>query len=234
MIEGLIERDHAYVADGDVYFRVRSFPDYGKLSGSNIDDLVAGSRVDVLENKADPLDFAVWKAAKPGEPSWESPWGRGRPGWHIECSAMCTHHLNGVVDIHGGGRDLIFPHHENEIAQSEAYSGTAPFARYWLHNGMLRLDGEKMSKSLGNVVWLGDLITRDRAAAFRLQVLQTHYRSPLNYTEAGLDAAAAGLDRLIAAARIEAEPNPNATAPDLAVELADAGATRPIDRSMKA
>ncbi|HYI25497.1 MAG TPA: cysteine--tRNA ligase [Thermomicrobiales bacterium] len=220
MIEGLIERDHAYVADGDVYFRVRSFPDYGKLSGRNIDDLVAGSRVDVLENKADPLDFAVWKAAKPGEPSWESPWGRGRPGWHIECSAMCTHHLNGVVDVHGGGRDLIFPHHENEIAQSEAYSGTAPFARYWLHNGMLRLDGEKMSKSLGNVVWLGDLITRDRAAAFRLQVLQTHYRSPLNYTEAGLDAAAAGLDRLIAAARIEAEPNPNATAPDLAVELA--------------
>ena len=203
MIEGLIERGHAYESSGDVYFRVRSFPEYGKLSGRNIDELVAGARVDILESKRDPLDFAVWKAAKPGEPSWPSPWGAGRPGWHIECSAMCTRHLHGAVDIHGGGRDLIFPHHENEIAQSEAYSGTEPFARYWMHNGMLRLDGEKMSKSLGNVVWLHNLIGRDRAIAFRLQVLQTHYRAPLNYTEAGLEAAAAGLDRLIAAARSE-------------------------------
>jgi cysteinyl-tRNA synthetase len=189
---------------------VRSFPEYGKLSGRNIDELVAGARVDVLESKRDPLDFAVWKAAKPGEPSWPSPWGEGRPGWHIECSAMCTRHLHGVVDIHGGGRDLIFPHHENEIAQSEAYSGLEPFARYWMHNGMLRLDGEKMSKSLGNVVWIHNLLGRNRAMAFRLQVLQTHYRAPLNYTEAGLEAAAAGLDRLIAAARPEQETSPAA------------------------
>ncbi len=203
MIEGLIEGGHAYESGGDVYFRVRSFPEYGKLSGRNVDDLLAGSRVDVLESKKDPLDFAVWKAAKPGEPSWESPWGMGRPGWHIECSAMCTRHLDGIVDIHGGGRDLIFPHHENEIAQSEAYTGSDPFARYWTHNGMLRLDGEKMSKSLGNVVWLHDLIERNRTAAFRLQVLQTHYRAPLNYTEAGLEAAAAGLARLAAAAKPE-------------------------------
>ncbi len=225
MIEGLISNGHAYVAGGDVYFRVRSFPEYGKLSGRNIDDLVAGARVDVVESKHDPLDFALWKAAKAGEPAWESPWGAGRPGWHIECSAMCTHHLNGIVDIHGGGRDLIFPHHENEIAQSEAFAGTSPFARYWLHNGMLRLDGEKMSKSLGNVVWLGDLIRRGRAIAFRLQVLQTHYRSPLNFTEAGLDAAATGLDRLIAAARIDTVPNPAAISSELAAELADQALT---------
>jgi cysteinyl-tRNA synthetase len=225
MIEGLLTGDHAYVAAGDVYFRVRSFPEYGKLSGRNIDDLVSGARVDVLESKSDPLDFALWKAAKPGEPAWESPWGLGRPGWHIECSAMCTHHLNGIVDIHGGGRDLIFPHHENEIAQSEAFAGTSPFARYWLHNGMLRLDGEKMSKSLGNVVWLGDLIQRGRAMAFRLQVLQTHYRSPLNFTEAGLEAAATGLDRLIAAARIDENPNPAATSGKLALELVELTST---------
>jgi cysteinyl-tRNA synthetase len=203
MIEGLIARGHAYESDGDVYFRVRSFPEYGKLSGRNVDELLAGARVDVMEAKADPLDFAVWKAAKPGEPNWDSPWGPGRPGWHIECSAMCTRHLDGKVDIHGGGRDLIFPHHENEIAQSEAYAGTEPFARYWMHNGMLRLDGEKMSKSLGNVVWLSDLIRRGRTAAFRVQVLQTHYRAPLNYTDAGLEAAAAGLERLVVAARPE-------------------------------
>ena len=207
MIEGLVEGGHAYPSNGDVFFRVRSFPRYGALSGRNIEDLESGARIDVNESKEDPLDFALWKAAKPGEPSWPSPWGEGRPGWHIECSAMCTHHLNGVVDIHGGGRDLIFPHHENEIAQSEAFSGTHPFARYWIHNGMLQLNGEKMSKSLGNVVWLKELIARNREMAFRLQVLQTHYRSPLNYTDAGLEAAQAGLERLIAAAR----PEPEAT-----------------------
>ena len=207
MIEGLIDGGHAYPSNGDVFFRVRSFPRYGALSGRNIEDLESGARIDVNESKEDPLDFALWKAAKPGEPSWPSPWGEGRPGWHIECSAMCTHHLNGVVDIHGGGRDLIFPHHENEIAQSEAFSGTHPFARYWIHNGMLQLNGEKMSKSLGNVVWLKELIARNREMAFRLQVLQTHYRSPLNYTDAGLEAAQAGLERLISAAR----PEPEAT-----------------------
>jgi cysteinyl-tRNA synthetase len=208
MIEVLIAKRHAYASNGDVFFRVRSFPRYGALSGRNIEDLESGARIDVNESKEDPLDFVLWKSAKPGEPIWPSPWGEGRPGWHIECSAMCTHHLNGIVDIHGGGRDLIFPHHENEIAQSEAFSGEHPFARIWIHNGMLQLNGEKMSKSLGNVVWLRELIARNRQMAFRLQVLQTHYRSPLNFTEAGLEAAQAGLDRLIAAA----EPEPQATA----------------------
>ncbi|MBA3276240.1 MAG: cysteine--tRNA ligase [Chloroflexia bacterium] len=208
MIEGLIEKGHAYASDGDVYFAVRSFPTYGQLSGRDIEDLATGVRIAVSERKQDPLDFVLWKSSKPGEPAWPSPWGAGRPGWHIECSAMCTHHLNGVVDIHGGGRDLIFPHHENEIAQSEAFSGESPFARFWLHNGMLQLDGEKMSKSLGNVVSLRSVIERGRQGAFRLQVLQTHYRAPLNYTEAGLEAAATGLDRLIAAAK----PEPAATA----------------------
>ncbi|MBA2468982.1 MAG: cysteine--tRNA ligase [Chloroflexia bacterium] len=203
IIEGLIDKGHAYASDGDVYFKVRSFPAYGQLSGRDIEELATGVRIAISESKQDPLDFVLWKSSKPGEPAWPSPWGPGRPGWHIECSAMCTHHLNGVVDIHGGGRDLIFPHHENEIAQSEAFSGESPFARFWLHNGMLQLDGEKMSKSLGNVVSLRSLIERGRQAAFRLQVLQTHYRAPLNYTEAGLEAAATGLDRLIAAARPE-------------------------------
>jgi cysteinyl-tRNA synthetase len=207
MIEGLVENGHAYESNGDVYFRVRAFPEYGKLSGRDIEELAVGVRIFVNELKDDPLDFALWKSSKPGEPSWSSPWGEGRPGWHIECSAMCTHHLDGIVDIHGGGRDLIFPHHENEIAQSEAYSGESPFAQFWLHNGMLQLNGEKMSKSLGNVVSLRSLIDRKMEQAFRLQVLQTHYRSPLNYTEAGLEAAAAGLDRMIAAAN----PEPEAT-----------------------
>lgn len=200
MIEQLIEGGHAYEYQGDVYFRVRSFPSYGKLSGRNLDELAVGVRIGVNEYKEDPLDFTLWKAAKPGEPRWPSPWGDGRPGWHIECSAMCTHHLNGIVDIHGGGRDLIFPHHENEIAQSEAASGHAPFANFWVHNGMLQLNGEKMSKSLGNVVPLRSLIERKREAAFRVQVLQTHYRAPLNFTEPGLEAAASGLERLKAAA----------------------------------
>jgi cysteinyl-tRNA synthetase len=209
MIEGLIEKGHAYESHGDVFFKVRSFPGYGKLSGRDIEELEVGVRIFVNEAKDDPLDFVLWKSSKPGEPKWSSPWGDGRPGWHIECSAMCTHHLDGKVDIHGGGRDLIFPHHENEIAQSEAFSGDEPFAQFWLHNGMLLLDGEKMSKSLGNVVSLRSLIEREREQAFRLQVLQTHYRAPLNFTEAGLEAAATGLDRLIAAARPEPESTPD-------------------------
>jgi cysteinyl-tRNA synthetase len=201
MIRGLIERDHAYAVDGDVYFRVRSFSDYGKLSRRDPDDLRSGSRIEVDERKDDPLDFALWKAAKPGEPSWPSPWGEGRPGWHIECSAMCTHHLGGMVDIHGGGADLIFPHHENEIAQSEAFLGHGPFSRFWIHNGMLRIGGEKMSKSIGNIVKLSSVIERGLVDAFRLVVLQAHYRAPLNYTEAGLQAANTGLQRLRSAAR---------------------------------
>jgi cysteinyl-tRNA synthetase len=201
MIEGLIEKGHAYEADGDVYFRVRTFREYGKLSGRNVDDMVSGARIEIDERKEDPLDFALWKAAKPGEPTWPSPWSDGRPGWHIECSAMCSHHLNGQVDIHGGGTDLIFPHHENEIAQSEAFLGVEPFSRYWLHNGMLQLGGDKMSKSIGNVIRIRDLIEGKQTQAFRLMVLQSHYRAPLTFSEESLDAAAKGLERLITAAR---------------------------------
>ncbi|GIW04590.1 MAG: cysteine--tRNA ligase [Thermomicrobiales bacterium] len=204
MIEGLIEKGFAYVVDGDVYYRVRAFSEYGKLSHRDIDELLAGARIEVDERKEDPLDFALWKAAKPGEPSWQSPWGPGRPGWHIECSAMCTHHLGGTVDIHGGGADLIFPHHENEIAQSEAYLGKKPFARYWIHNGLLQFGGDKMSKSLGNIVRIRDLIDRGLAPAFRLMVLQSHYRAPLTFSEEGLEAADRGLERLRSAARPEA------------------------------
>ena len=201
MIEGLIEKGHAYPSNGDVYFRVRSFPDYGKLSHRDIAELLSGARVEVNEQKDDPLDFALWKAGKPGEPVWDSPWSQGRPGWHIECSAMCSHHLGGMVDIHGGGTDLIFPHHENEIAQSEAYFGEEPFSRYWVHNGLLQLGDEKMSKSIGNIVRPTDIVESGRAAAYRLQVLSSHYRAPLTFTEDGLEAAENGLSRLRVAAR---------------------------------
>jgi cysteinyl-tRNA synthetase len=200
-IEGLIEKGYAYVVDGDVYYRVRSFKDYGKLSHRQLDDLMSGARIEVDERKEDPLDFALWKAAKPGEPEWESPWGAGRPGWHIECSAMCSNHLGGVVDLHGGGADLIFPHHENEIAQSEAYLGQEPFARYWLHNGLLQLNADKMSKSIGNIVLIRELLERGLGDAYRVMVLQSHYRAPLTYSEEALQAAARGLERLQIAAR---------------------------------
>lgn len=215
MIEGLIAKDHAYEVEGDVYFRVRTFPGYGKLSNRNVDELRAGTRIEVDERKADPLDFALWKAAKPGEPSWPSPWGPGRPGWHIECSAMSSTYLDGQVDIHGGGSDLIFPHHENEIAQSESYLGTEPFARYWVHNGLVRSGGEKMSKSLGNFVRVSEILQRGLGPAFRLMVLQSHYRAPLTYTNDGLLATERGLDRLRAAAAPSAlaggvvEPDPD-------------------------
>ena len=204
MIAGLIETGHAYNVAGDVYFRVRSFGDYGKLSHRNLDDLLSGARIDVDERKDDPLDFALWKAAKPGEPHWPSPWSDGRPGWHIECSAMCSNHLGGAVDIHGGGADLVFPHHENEIAQSEAYLGHEPFARYWMHNGLLQLGGDKMSKSIGNIVRIKELVERGLTGAFRLMVLQSHYRAPLTYADDSLIAANRGLDRLRAAVRNEA------------------------------
>ncbi|MGH2562560.1 MAG: cysteine--tRNA ligase [Thermomicrobiales bacterium] len=200
-IEGLIQKGYAYPVDGDVYYRVRAFEDYGKLSHRDLDDLLSGARIEVDERKEDPLDFALWKAAKPGEPSWPSPWSAGRPGWHIECSAMVSNHLDGVIDIHGGGADLIFPHHENEIAQSEAYLGHKPFARYWVHNGLLQLGTDKMSKSIGNIVPAKELVERGLGRPFRLMVLQSHYRAPLTYTEDALDAAARGLDRLLAAAK---------------------------------
>ncbi|MCP4305120.1 MAG: cysteine--tRNA ligase [bacterium] len=195
MIEELISRDHAYPADGDVYFSVRSFPDYGKLSGRNIDELRSGERIEPGEGKRDPLDFAVWKGAKPGEPSWDSPWGPGRPGWHIECSAMAHKYLGVGFDIHGGGHDLVFPHHENEITQAEA-AGHVPFARYWMHNGLLNLSGEKMSKSTGHVVDLVEGIEKYTPGAVRLFYLRTHYRKPVEFGEEALIDARASLDRM--------------------------------------
>ena len=195
LVARLIERDHAYVAGGDVYFSVRSLPAYGKLSGHNPDDLQAGARVEPGEHKRDPLDFALWKAAKPGEPSWDSPWGPGRPGWHIECSAMARRYLGDGFDIHGGGQDLIFPHHENEIAQSEGATGV-PFVRYWLHNGMVNLSGEKMAKSTGHVVDLLGALDRWEPLAVRLFYLRTHYRKPLEFSEEAMADAEASLHRL--------------------------------------
>ncbi len=195
MIERLIERGHAYVVDGDVYFSVRSFPGYGKLSGRDIDEMNAGARVEVDERKADPLDFALWKAAKPGEPHWPSPWGEGRPGWHIECSVMSEEELGLPFDIHGGGADLIFPHHENELAQSEAATGK-PFVRYWMHGGMLQVNAEKMSKSLGNFLLLKDVLERYDPNVIRLLMLQTHYRSPLDFSDSRLDETIHAYERL--------------------------------------
>ena len=196
MIKTLIEQGHAYAADnGDVYFAVRSDPNYGQVSGRNIDDLMVGARIEENEDKNDPLDFALWKAAKPGEPFWESPWGKGRPGWHIECSAMSNRYLGKTIDIHCGGSDLAFPHHENEIAQSEAANG-CKFVNYWLHNGFINIDNKKMSKSLGNF-----FTVREAAAAYgydciRMFMLMSHYRSPLNYSGEILMQAKAALERL--------------------------------------
>jgi cysteinyl-tRNA synthetase len=196
IIEKLIDRGLAYPEkNGDVYFSVRTLEGYGKLSGRNIDDMRSGARVDIDEFKHDPLDFALWKAAKPGEPSWESPWGHGRPGWHIECSAMSSEFLGDSFDIHGGGNDLIFPHHENEIAQSEGATGET-FARYWMHSGMLNLGGEKMSKSTGHIVGLQDAIDTYGGTAVRLFFMRAHYRSPLEFSEDLLKDAKAALDRI--------------------------------------
>lgn len=186
MVETLVSRGCAYEVEGNIYFDVTQVPDYGKLSNQSIEDLQAGARVEVEENKRNPMDFALWKRAKEGEPSWDSPWGKGRPGWHIECSAMSRKYLGSEIDIHGGARDLIFPHHENEIAQSEAFSGKKPFVKYWMHTGFLTINGEKMSKSLGNFITVRDLLKTVDPEAFRLLVLSTHYRSPIDYTEEAL------------------------------------------------
>lgn len=195
LIGQLIDTGHAYAVGGDVYFSVRSDPEYGKLSRHDPDDLRSGSRIEPDERKRDPLDFALWKAAKPGEPSWDAPWGVGRPGWHIECSAMARKYLGDGFDIHAGGHDLIFPHHENEIAQSESATGM-PFARYWLHNGMMNLDGEKMSKSTGHVVDLLEALDEYRPTAVRLVYLRTHYRKPLDFSADAIVDAEAALERL--------------------------------------
>jgi cysteinyl-tRNA synthetase len=195
MIQGLIDKGFAYAAGGDVYFSVRGYDDYGRLSGKNLDDLEAGSRVEIGEHKRDPLDFALWKAAKPGEPSWDAPWGEGRPGWHIECSAMSLQILGESFDIHGGGEDLIFPHHENERAQSCAFTG-GPFARYWLHNGLVRIHKEKMSKSTGNFFTIKAILEKFRPELVRFFLAGSHYRSPVEYSDEGISAAGRGLDRL--------------------------------------
>jgi len=202
LIEGLLAKGYAYKADGDVYFRVGAKADYGKLSKRSIDSLLAGARSEPGQAKENPLDFALWKGAKEGEPSWPSPWGPGRPGWHIECSAMALKYLGEEIDIHGGGQDLIFPHHENEIAQSEAFTGR-PFARYWVHNGLMQVGEEKMSKSLGNLISLGEALRRWGADALRLFILSSHYRSPLTYSEEGLEGARRGAERLRLAAHLE-------------------------------
>jgi cysteinyl-tRNA synthetase len=215
MTERLIERGHAYEAGGDVYFRVRSKADYGKLSGRDVDSLRAGARVEPGEQKEDPADFALWKAAKPGEPSWESPWGPGRPGWHIECSAMSYRYLGATLDIHGGGQDLIFPHHENEIAQSEAYSGEKPFVRYWLHNGWLTFGEEKMSKSLGNIITIREGLNKYGSDGLRVFVLTSHYRAPLTYSGEALESGKRAAERLRLAATLAVADGPPA---DIAVE----------------
>src|SRR4051812_42512423 len=197
----LFERGLAYQgANGDVYYSVRDFPGYGKLSGKSLDDLRAGERVEVDTSKRDPLDFVLWKSAKPDEPYWDSPWGKGRPGWHIECSAMSEHLLSEHFDIHGGGQDLIFPHHENEIAQSEGAHGHV-FANYWLHNGFVRVDDEKMSKSLGNFFTVREVLAKFDAEVLRFFIVRAHYRSPLNYSDQHLEDARAGLTRLYTALR---------------------------------
>ena len=195
IIQSLISNGHAYETDGDVYFAVQTFPTYLKLSGRNLEDMLAGARVDVDERKRNPMDFALWKAAKPGEPFWQSPWGTGRPGWHIECSAMSMRFLGPSFDIHGGGKDLVFPHHENEIAQSEGANG-CQFVKYWLHNGFVNINSEKMSKSLGNFFTIREVLELFDPETLRFFILQAHYRSPLDYSDQNLREAQAGLSRI--------------------------------------
>jgi cysteinyl-tRNA synthetase len=231
MVQRLIDRGHAYAVDGDVYFSVRSFPGYGKLSGRDIDELESGARVEIDERKQDPLDFALWKSAKPGEPHWPSPWGEGRPGWHIECSVMSEMELGVPFDVHGGGSDLVFPHHENEIAQSEAATGR-PFANYWLHGGMLNINQEKMSKSLGNFTLLKDVIGSYPAPVLRLLMLQTHYRSPLDFSTERLEEATTAYERFANLVRTvrwllaRPAPGPGAAPADREALLAAVGAAR--------
>ncbi len=195
IVKSLVDQGHAYPSNGDVYFRTRSFKDYGKLSGMLIEDLESGARIDVSEQKEDPLDFALWKAAKPGEPAWESPWGMGRPGWHIECSAMVRRYLGESIDIHCGGQDLIFPHHENEIAQSECCNH-APFAKFWLHNGYINIDNRKMSKSLGNFFTVREIAEQYGYLPIRFFILSSHYRSPINFSREIIEQAKAALERI--------------------------------------
>jgi cysteinyl-tRNA synthetase len=208
IIQTLIDRGFAYAAAGDVYYRVRRKQDYGKLSHRTIESMIAEARVEAGEGKEFAGDFALWKGAKPGEPAWDSPWGPGRPGWHIECTAMSVKYLGPSIDIHGGGNDLIFPHHENEIAQSEAATGVEPFVHYWMHNGWMQFAGEKMSKSLGNFVTIHDALDAYGSDALRLFVLSSHYRKPLTYSDEGMEAMQKGAERLRAAAVAESASGP--------------------------
>jgi cysteinyl-tRNA synthetase len=205
MVARLIEKGHAYVVDGDVYFSVQSFESYGQLSGRTLEGMEAGARVEVDERKRHPMDFALWKSAKPGEPFWESPWGKGRPGWHIECSAMSYKYLGCGFDFHGGGSDLIFPHHENEVAQSEAFTGCSPFVRYWVHNGFVTVNSEKMSKSLGNFFLVKDILAHFRPMVLRFFILSTHYRSPLDFSDERLTEAEKAWTRLATAIKTARE-----------------------------
>jgi cysteinyl-tRNA synthetase len=203
MIDDLVAKGFAYIGPpkgafeaSDVYYRVEKKADYGKLAKRSLESMLAGARIEPLEGKENPMDFTLWKAAKPGEPSWDSPWGKGRPGWHIECSAMSYHHLGAQIDIHGGGLDLVFPHHENEIAQTEAFTGEVPFSRFWVHNGLLQLGEQKMSKSLGNLINMREAIDRYGGDAIRVFVLSSGYRSPLTYSEEAMAAGKTGAERL--------------------------------------
>jgi len=231
MITRLVEKDLAYPAGGDVYFRVECDPDYGKLSGRKLDDMQAGARIEVDARKQHPMDFALWKAAKPGEPAWDSPWGQGRPGWHIECSAMNLTHLGEQIDIHGGGNDLVFPHHENEIAQTESLTGKF-FARYWVHNGMLQLSGEKMSKSLGNLVTIRDFLAQHEADVLRLMVLNSSYRNPLAFSDEVISQAERGLERLRSALRPGAVLAPGRAASSVSASTTETEAV--LSRQMEA
>ncbi|MCX7710313.1 MAG: cysteine--tRNA ligase [Clostridia bacterium] len=195
IIKKLEEKGHAYAVNGDVYFNTKSFEPYGKLSHQSLEDLELGSRIDVDDRKKDPMDFALWKAQKPGEPAWDSPWGKGRPGWHIECSAMSMRYLGETIDIHSGGQDLIFPHHENEVAQSEAATGK-PFANYWMHNGFINVNNEKMSKSAGNFFTVRDIVEKFDYEVIRFFMLSAHYRSPINFSAELLEQAKNGLERI--------------------------------------
>ena len=214
VIGSLVDKGYAYPSNGDVYFRVAKDDDYGKLSHRTLDGMKAGARIEVGAGKEHPMDFALWKAAKEGELSWESPWGRGRPGWHIECSAMSLEYLGETLDIHGGGQDLVFPHHENEIAQSEAHTGVAPFARYWVHNGLLQIGEDKMSKSTGNLVPLGEALKGFSPDALRLFFLSSHYRSPLTYADDGLSSNERAADRLRNALRQAPQEGADALDPE--------------------
>jgi cysteinyl-tRNA synthetase len=204
MVQDLVDSGYAYEIDGDVYFRVNKYKDYGKLSGRRLEDMQAGTRIDIDRRKEHPEDFALWKAAKPDEPAWDTPWGKGRPGWHIECSAMNLAYLGEQIDIHGGGNDLVFPHHENEIAQTESLTDK-PFARYWIHNGMLQFSGEKMSKSIGNMVTIKEFLAKHDADVFRMMILNVNYRSPLTFNEDVIIQAERAVERLHSALR-PAEP----------------------------